>query len=61
MNGETADTLKAIVAKIDSNVRLTKPELEIISDTLKHLMPLALSVDGNYQEARELEAQYGIR
>ena len=60
MNEETAAILKAIVAKIDSNVRLTKPELEIISDTLKHLMPLALSVDGNYQEAREVKAQYGI-
>ena len=61
MNNDTLDTLKKIVAKIDCNVRLTRSELEIVSDTLKHLMPLALSVDGNYREAQEVKAQYGIR
>jgi len=60
MNNETLDALKVIIAKIDSNVRLTRPELEIVSETLKHLMPLALSVDGNYREAREVKAEYGI-
>ena len=61
MNDETLSVLKAIVAKIDCNVRLTRTELQIVSETLKHLMPLALSVDGDYRTAQEVKAQYGIR
>ena len=61
MNNDTLDTLKKIVAKIDCNVRLTRSELAIVSEALKQLMPLALSVDGNFNAAREVKAQYGIR
>ena len=64
MNDETFVYLQSLIERLDSaehGMTLRKLEAYNLSYSLKHLVVNELRTDGKYEQANEVEADYGIR
>ena len=64
MNEETFEYLQGLIERLDSaehGMTLRKLEAYNLSYSLKHLVVNELRTSGMYTQAREIEAEYGIR
>ena len=63
MNNETFEYLKSVILRLDTaghGVKFTGAEAYNLSYSLKHLVVNELRTDGKYEQANEVEAEYGI-